>query len=584
MEPILSIRGNTVFELPLPPFEFPSIHMEEYRCNKRESPRPSFTSESKKVRCSPRPGGFIFPSSPSNNPNDEVQKQGNDDLQSLQQEVRSLRIQVEELNNSESVVIGDLKSEIKKLTLAEPVRVKELNRALTNMQKNHKLLLKTETRRANELAFAMKKIHRNIDGMLQNSDEDMSASRSVYVSPNEKANTLKGIERTSSQLMFEYNEAISFLQREVNDINMNMEASEQVSEMLQDANGQTNFMSHDLPPLQNILAQVVKLTTGVEIHGKEIASFENNIKTSISAAEDMMHSVSKENLKLKNKVSRLQTEAVTNKVEAENTIENLKKELKEVAESENVKIGELKAENSRLRGAMMGNFSFDSSDLELMKSESDGSNESWRPIVLSEESTAIFQFNKGESVTTISNNASIGSRAPKPFNHNIDASSSYERLLMPRFDPRPKTTCSKSYQQKAQDEAEIIFLREQLKKKDNEMKALREKLFKEEKVDMVNYPSTPLTKCKNDDRVLEGMDGTPQRISELTDELNKWRIKATLLVEKKNTTRNLKKDNSNLKRKVEELRLRIKTRTKAEVTHTVSPGGIPPSPTNRCPI
>lgn len=590
MEPIFC--GNPAIELPLPPFEFTSIQMEEHRCNKREYSKPSCTTESKKIRCSPQSGTFIFPASPSCIPKNDAKNQGNGDLQYLEQEVKVLRSQVEELSNSESVMIGDLKSEIKKLSSSEPARVKELNQALTNMQKSHKLLLKTETRRANELTLAMKEIHQKFAVVLKNSDDDNSTTRSVYVSPNEKVNKFKGIERNPSHLMLEYNEAVARLQREVNDITMNLEASKQESDMIQDPNGQTDIMSHDLPPLQNILAQVTELTTEGNIHENKVTSFVTNIKTSISAVEDMVHSMSMDDSNLKNKISRLQTEAFTKKVEAENAIGALQKELKEVNESENIQIGELKAENSRLRRAMMGNFSFDSSELELMKSESDGSNESCRPLVLSDDRTDTFQTNKGQFVNTVSNDASIGSMAHKPFiNQNVDASPLDERLMMPHFEPRPKPSLWNSCQLKAKDEAQIASLREQLEEKDNEIKALRDQFCsateEEEEVDMIKEQATPLKKSKNDDTLMENKDSkesTPQRISELTEELNKWRIKATLLVEKKNRTRNLKKDNSKLKKRVEELRVHIQTQTKSEATPTVSPGGMPPSPTNRCPI
>ena len=104
---------------------------------------------------------------------------------------------------------------------------------------------------------------------------------------------------------------------------------------------------------------------------------------------------------------------------------------------------------------------------------------------------------------------------------------------------------------------------------------------------MNNEPVTPTATLQHEDDSFPNevdMQETPQRISELTKELNKWRIKATLLVEKKNKTRNLKKENSKMKKEVQELRLQISSQADHEVTPTVSPGGASSSTIDRCPI
>ena len=50
-----------------------------------------------------------------------------------------------------------------------------------------------------------------------------------------------------------------------------------------------------------------------------------------------------------------------------------------------------------------------------------------------------------------------------------------------------------------------------------------------------------------------------KKVSELSKEVNKWRIKATLLVEKKNKARLLSRENSDLKKKVKEFKEKLKS-------------------------
>lgn len=217
---------------------------------------------------------------------------------------------------------------------------------------------------------------------------------------------------------------------------------------------------------------------------------------------------------------------------------------------------DLYAENKRLRGTLIEKCSFDTNELELVQSNSTTS------------SNSLSTHGSGKVHPSNSTDETINEVQKKPIKSSEEKNESIRHL-----------------QKKLSEKDELIkTLQDQLSKatkhqdKDNTSSNTEAKKKSTDKpknsnrlsihIDVDSQPSDTSKTTRPPLGVLkisktnEMSDDLNQKlrkkISELSNEVNKWRIKATLLVEKKNKTRLLSKDNSELKKKVKAMKEKLK--------------------------
>ena len=225
---------------------------------------------------------------------------------------------------------------------------------------------------------------------------------------------------------------------------------------------------------------------------------------------------------------------------------------------------DLCAENKRLRGALIEKCSFDTNELELVKSNSTTS------------STSMLTSDSGKVDPLSPTDKTVGEVQKKSIATSSDDQNETMRHLQKKLSEKDELI------KRLQDQLSKVTKNEDSDNKDTASRnteASKKSIGKaknpnrlsihidadkqtSQTTDTLKITRPPLGALKIN-KSNEMSDDLNQKlrkkISELSNEVNKWRIKATLLVEKKNKTRLLSKENSDLKKKVKILKEKLKS-------------------------
>ena len=432
----------------------------------------------------------------------------------IQQHLIQLQAFVQELQSSESIEIGELKSTIKRLRGEESHRSAKLEKEI------HYLRRQLATQNKNATTSNIADFNRmNVDE--QRDQESVRSIDQYHQHNNNSDNAL--IVRDGS--------------RELGEIGM--------------------------PPLPNIRNHH---------DDQEKVDLRKEVQQLKLQIEELASSESVEIGGLRNTIAILRKNENRTVRELERQIDILKNQL---FQDRNTTIpGEiqndedLRAENKRLRIALIEKCSFDTNELELVNSSSTGSRNTLDSVTSEsdmqgkkylssqEEDNAILSLkqrlcDKEDIIKSLqtelervrSTKESSNQKKPIPTQmSNIDCQKATESAGANTDKPKSKSNApihesrSKSKGSHALTESDVLVTTKDVR------------------------PPLGALKIRDSNEMTGDLNQKlRKKVSDLSKEVNKWRIKATLLVEKKNKTKQLARENSGLKEKIKKLQDKLKT-------------------------